>query len=153
MTTIIKEPGTKQKGRSTHFAVGQNWAKAAAKLSLPTHCNSTNNPDFLTEDTLITTTALKQRSPALLCEETRLFVSELLKQRLSYLENIVSNTVSAYSNKIKSFRSTESSLWFPKIMQKNSSLANKIIINTINSSITHNHFFGGWEPNFRVYIL
>lgn len=153
MTTIIKEPGTKQKGLSTHFAAGENWAKAAAKLSLPTLCDSTNNPDFLTEDTLITTTALKQQSPALLCEETRLFVPELLKQRLSYLENIVSNTVSAYSNKIKSFRSTESSLRFPKIMQKNSFLANKIIINTINSSITHKHFFGGWEPNFRVYIL
>lgn len=88
-----------------------------------------------------------------MCEETKLFVSELLKQRLSSLENIVSNTKSAYSNKIKCFRSTESSLRFPKIMQKNSLLANKIIINTINSSVTYNHFFGGWEPNLRVYIL
>lgn len=70
----------------------ESWEKPAAELSLPTPCDSTHNQEFLTEDILITTTVLKQQKAAPLCEETKLFIPELFRQRLSSVENIVSNT-------------------------------------------------------------
>lgn len=79
--------------------MGESWEKPAAELSFPTPCDSTYNQDLLTED--ITATVLKQQKAALLCEEKKLFTLELFRQRLSSVENTVSNTKPTYSNNKK----------------------------------------------------
>lgn len=81
--------------------MGAGWEKPATELSLPTPCDSTYNQDFLIEDTLITTMVLEQQKAPFLCEETKLSILELFRQRLSSVENIVSNTKPAYSNNKK----------------------------------------------------
>lgn len=98
---LKKKKKRSRRGQSTHFTVGESWEKPAAELSLPTPYDSTHNQEFLTEDILITTTVLKQQKAALLCEETKLFILELFRQRLSSVENIVANTKPTYSNNTK----------------------------------------------------